>query len=89
MIVCRRCGKKIAETEREFSEKLTVERSVIRVKTGPPGFADFDEFHAECVGGRVVEMAHRGSLAWHLHENGHRCTGGGGVNGVNCTGSGV
>ena len=89
MINCRKCGMSIAKTETEFSQMLTVEQSVVRVRTGPPGFADFDEFHAECVGGGIVQSGQQGDLVWHIHENGHRCVGDANIDGVECTGPGT
>ena len=86
MIMCRKCGTKIADTAAEFSEMLAAKGKVVKVRTGPPGFADSDEFHAECVGGGVVQLGQQGSLVWHVHENGPRCTGDADLDGINCTG---
>ena len=46
-----------------------------REKPGPPGFADHASFHAACVGGRVVTQGQRGEFVYHVHKDGHTCTG--------------
>ena len=84
MIICRKCSKRIAETEQEFSQMMLDKRGVVRVRTGPPGFADTEEFHADCVGGVIVGSGQMGDLVWHVHANGYRCTGNADIDGIQC-----
>ena len=84
MIICRKCSKRIAETEQEFSQMMLDKRGVVRVRTGPPGFADTEEFHADCVGGVIVGSGQMGDLVWHVHANGYRCTGNTDIDGIQC-----
>ena len=83
-IICQHCKIDIADSEAEFSQMMS-EGKAVRVRTGPPGFADFDEYHADCVGGPIAEHGQNGQFVWHIHANGHRCTGDADLNGINCT----
>ena len=89
VIICRKCRKRIAETEQVFTEMMLEKKNVVRVRTGPPGFADTEEFHADCVGGVIVESGQMGDLVWHLHSNGHRCTGNAEIDGIQCNSPGI
>ncbi len=83
LIICRKCNETIVETELEFTRMMN-EQVVVRVRTGPPGFADFEEFHTACVGGKIVGSGQDGDLVWHTHANGDRCTGNAAIDGIQC-----
>ena len=87
MIICGKCSNKIAETEQEFTQMMLDKQGVVRVRTGPLGFADLEEFHADCVGGMIVESGQSGHLVWHFHANGYRCTGNADIDGIQCRGT--